>query len=229
MLGATLLVREQVIENLNALLFIIFTVTIISILISARNYTIKVNDLGQSIELQAVNEELSNTKSELETSNKEILLTNEELVEKKEQLELTLKELQKAQAQLVHSEKMASLGLLAAGVAHEINNPVNFISSSLSALKSNLEYLAGFIQLYSNIDESNYKVIFENINNKEVGIEELLEMFRKSVEIIGIGVERTTKIVNGLRTFARTSKSEPEKYDLNEGIDMTLLILKGQY
>ncbi|NJO90505.1 MAG: PAS domain-containing sensor histidine kinase, partial [Chloroflexia bacterium] len=59
-----------------------------------------------------------------------------------------MQELNSTQAKLIQSEKMASLGVLVAGVAHEINNPVNFINSSLSGLKSNLEYLLGFSDLY---------------------------------------------------------------------------------
>ncbi len=167
---------------------------------------------------------------ELEASNEELEATNEELYTQKSKLEKTIQELNRTQAKLIQSEKMASLGVLVAGVAHEINNPVNFINSSLSGLKSNLEYLLGFSNLYSEL-KNNTQATLEKIEEKEkeASLNEVLEMFKRSVEIIEIGIERTTKIVKGLKAFARSDEKRLEKYDIHESIENTLLILYNQF
>ncbi len=166
---------------------------------------------------------------ELLASNEELKSINEELYSQRDELEQTLTRLKETQAQLIQSEKMASLGVLVAGVAHEINNPVNFISSSVNALKSNLNYLASYISDYQHIDKDNYLMVIEEVKSKEIPLSEVFKMFRKSIEIVGIGVQRTTKIVKSLKSFAHADDKELEKYNLHENIDNTLLILHHQY
>jgi PAS domain S-box-containing protein len=167
---------------------------------------------------------------ELEASNEELEAANEKLNAQKNKLEKTIQELNKTQAKLIQSEKMASLGVLVAGVAHEINNPVNFINSSLAGLKSNLEYLLGFSDLYSEL-KNNTQATLEKIKEKEkeASLNEVLGMFKRSVEIIEVGIERTTKIVKGLKAFARSDEKRLEKYDIHKSIDNTLLILYNQF
>ena len=115
---------------------------------------------------------------ELEASNEELKTTNEELNTQKDELELAIKKLNETQLQLVQSEKMASLGVLVAGVAHEINNPVNFINSSLSGLKNNLNYLLSFAYLYNQLLENDSSVIKEiRAKQKEASLADVLEMF----------------------------------------------------
>lgn len=119
-----------------------------------------------------------------------------------EELERTLKELQETQAQLVHSEKMASLGYLVAGIAHEINNPISFAKGSLNNLKRCLEETKGHL--------------------KDA---EAVKDMEKAVSIIRTGLERTEQIVSNLKTFARKDETYFKPHDLHEGLDATLNLL----
>jgi len=166
----------------------------------------------------------------LEASNEELKAANDELNIRKTILEKTLEELNQTQTKLIQSEKMASLGVLVAGVAHEINNPVNFINSSLTGLKNNLDFLSSYTKLYDKISENTDEVI-EKIKEKEkeASLDEILDMFKRSIEIIEVGIERTTKIVKGLKAFARSDEKKLEPYNIHENIDNTLLILYNQF
>jgi len=167
---------------------------------------------------------------ELVVSNEELQEANEELSKRKVTLENIIEELNNTQAKVIQSEKMASLGVLVAGVAHEINNPVNFINSSLTGLKNNLEFLSGYTKLYNQLSENTTEVIKKiEEKEKEASVEEVLEMFKRSIEIIEVGIERTTKIVTGLKSFARSDEKKLEQYDVHESIDNTLLILYNQF
>lgn len=126
---------------------------------------------------------------------------------------------------------MASLGVLVAGVAHEINNPVNFISSSIAGFKSNIKFLSELIELYAQLTNGNFEEIKQKIKEKETEIDllSLFAMFEEAIHIIEIGVERTTKIVKGLRTFARSNENKIELYNIEDNIENTLVILHAQY
>lgn len=198
------------------------------------------NIYGMAIYRKEIEEDLKSAKKVAEKSeqNLEKLVqertekleaSNEVLKNQGEELRAAIYKLKMAQNQLIQSEKMASLGILVAGVAHEINNPVNFINSSISGLKNNLDYLADFVNFYDQINKENFEQILSMLKQKEVSLNEVFDMFRKSIEIIEIGVQRTTKIVKGLKSFARADETELIKYNVNENIDNTLIILYNQY
>ncbi|MBN2523587.1 MAG: GHKL domain-containing protein [Bacteroidales bacterium] len=161
----------------------------------------------------------------------EIEIINEELTSQKNELQIILENLKQAQAQLVQSEKMASLGQLVAGIAHEINNPVNFISAGVESLSMNLEEIGQVLERYNRITASNVKEKLKEINELKQNIEykEAIREINKLIDSIKNGVNRTTEIVKGLRTFSRLDEDVLKTTDIHEGINSTLILLHNKY
>jgi two-component system NtrC family sensor kinase len=140
-----------------------------------------------------------------------------------QQLEQTLQELQTTQAQLIHSEKMSSLGQLVAGVAHEINNPINFICGNLSHAQQYTLDLLNLIQLYQEYYPDPAPEITSFIEEIELDFirEDTVEIFSSMKN----GTERISNIVLSLRNFSRLDEAQMKWVDIHSGIDNTLLLL----
>ncbi len=141
-----------------------------------------------------------------------------------QQLETALAELQQTQAQLIQTEKMSSLGQMVAGVAHEINNPANFIHGNLSHLKDYTHDLLDLIDTYGREISNPSPALQDKI--EEVDLEFLSEDMSKLLDSMKMGSDRIRKIVLSLRNFSRLDESEMKEANLHEGIDNTLLILQ---
>ncbi|MEG3859165.1 PAS domain S-box protein [Microcoleus sp. herbarium12] len=143
--------------------------------------------------------------------------------EQSAQLAAALEELKTTHSQLVQSEKMSSLGLLIAGVAHEINNPVSFIHGNLAHLKGYTQDLFQLLELY----QQHYPNPVAEIQQKTADndLEFLAEDLPKIMSSMSVGVERICQIVQSLRNFSRHDDSQMKPVNLHEGIDSTLLIL----
>jgi hypothetical protein len=146
------------------------------------------------------------------------------------ELELTLRNLQNAQSQLVSQEKMASLGQLTAGIAHEINNPINFVSSNITPLKRDIKDIMEIITFYR---ERGQKDFTEASKKEAKQLEEDLELDYVLDEVEQLlkgmddGARRTVEIVKGLRIFSRVDEQDVKKVDIHDGINSTLILLNS--
>lgn len=144
--------------------------------------------------------------------------------EKAFQLELALQELQQAQAQLVQKEKMASLGQLVAGVAHEINNPTSFIYGNINPAREYAQDLLHLVELYQRHYPNPITEIAEQL--EQIEPEFIAEDFPKLLDSMKEGAERIAQIVLSLRNFSRLDETELKQVDIHQGMENTLLILQ---
>ncbi|MDF5719205.1 MAG: protein kinase [Rhizonema sp. PD37] len=144
--------------------------------------------------------------------------------EKAAQLESALQELQDTQIQLIQSEKLSNLGQMVAGIAHEINNPVNFINVNLCHASNYVHDLLNLINLYQHNYPQPVKEIQEEI--EAIDLEFLQEDLPKMLNSLKLGSHCIKEIVRSLRNFSRQDTSQMTLQDIHEGIDTTLMILQ---
>lgn len=149
-----------------------------------------------------------------------------QLQQQAENLENTLRELQRTQGQLIHSEKMSSLGSMVAGVAHEINNPVNFIHGNLIPASEYAQDLLRLVELY----QLHFPYPPEEIQAEiaDIELDFLKEDLIKLLKSMRVGTQRIREIVLSLRNFSRLDEAEFKQVDIHEGIDSTLMILQNR-
>jgi signal transduction histidine kinase len=155
-----------------------------------------------------------------------------ELQNTNHQLSNALSDLKDAQIQLVEAEKMASLGQLTAGIAHEINNPINFVKSNIKPLRMDIDDLFHIIHQYNqlhNLKNDNLskqlKEIYEQEQSLDMNfVKDEIQQLLKGIED---GAERTAEIVKGLKTFSRLDESELKRANVHDGIESTLVLLRN--
>jgi PAS domain S-box-containing protein len=145
---------------------------------------------------------------------------------KAQELEATLRELQQTQTQMLQSEKMSSLGQLVAGVAHEINNPVNFIYGNLNYASDYTNDLLRLIQIYQQYYPQPHPAVQAEM--AAIDLDFLLADLPKLLSSMRTGAERIQKIVLSLRNFSRMDEAEQKAVDIHEGIESTLMILQNR-
>lgn len=153
-----------------------------------------------------------------------LTISSNQRYKKNEELEQVLKELEQSQLKTVQSEKMASLGNLVAGIAHEINNPIGFLNGSIDNAKDYVKDLQSQIALYQQHYPDPVKPVQENA--ADIDLDFLLDDFPKLLDSMQAANQRIKSISTSLRTFSRADTEHKVNADLNEGLDSTLLILK---
>ena len=148
------------------------------------------------------------------------------------QLGTALESLRATQLQLIHSEKMSSLGQLTAGIAHEINNPINFVSSNVKPLQRDLDDVVKVLNRYRSLRNApdRDKALAEiRALKDELDIPYVVDEIGKLVLGIEDGARRTADIVHGLQNFTQSDVKEVSLFDVHAGIDSTLIILHNLY
>jgi signal transduction histidine kinase len=146
------------------------------------------------------------------------------------ELHTAMDNLRMTQQQLVESEKLASIGQMTAGIAHEINNPINFVQSNVGPLKRDIDEILELLSQLAEIDEN--KDLLEQVNHLKSQYVKLdVEYLKKEIQQLLNGIEdgskRTAEIVKGLRVFSRMDRSELISADINECLNSTLVVMKN--
>ncbi len=151
-----------------------------------------------------------------------------ELNETNHELNTTLDDLKQTQSQLVESEKMASLGQLTAGIAHEINNPINFVTSNVNPLKRDVEMVLDALAKIEEISMSDAPAADKKKQiqdyKEELDFDYLALEIKHLIKGINEGANRTAEIVKGLKIFSRLDEDDLKKADMNEGLESTMVI-----
>jgi signal transduction histidine kinase len=190
--------------------------------------------------LEQANEEIISQRDNLSELNVQLQQANEEIISQRDYLselneELSTKnhQLEQTQLKLVQSEKMASLGVLTAGIAHEINNPINFVFAGSNCLVRDFQDIKGAIEKMKLIENENFtaeeklkqiKTTFE-----EYEFDEAISATEQTINDIRLGAKRAAEIVEGLKSFSRGESTDWVQYDLHNAIDGVLILLKNNY
>tara|TARA_R110002072_G_scaffold19684_9_gene72636 strand:- start:1063 stop:3195 length:2133 start_codon:yes stop_codon:yes gene_type:complete len=190
----------------------------------------KEKELSQRRTVSALKENERIVKEQNIELEKRVKIRTMELQESNEELESTLTNLKETQTQLVDAEKMASLGQLTAGIAHEINNPINFVTSNVTPLRRDLSEIYEIVETYSAVNVKNANETLEKAHalKVEYDFDFLKEEIDTLVSGISDGAIRTQEIVQGLKTFSRLDEDDVKLIDITEGLDSTLVILRSK-
>ena len=154
-------------------------------------------------------------------------MLEEKVTQRTHALQESNEHLKRTQTQLVNAEKMASLGQLTAGIAHEINNPINFITSNIMPLKRNISEIVEVMQEYRALEPQAAAEGLKKLKDREkkLGIDESIEELEDIIGSISEGSKRTAEIVRGLRNFSRLDEDDLKDADLHDGLQNTLALL----
>ena len=199
---------------------------------------------GQILNVTVVSRDITEThqhNEEIKNLNQELKNISSELMKKNAKLEKTLDNLERTQTQMLQSEKMASIGQLAAGVAHEINNPTGFVSSNLKTLGDYQQDMNDLIEKYQELKNSLKALPEGQLPEKIAELLDAVEETEEDVDISYIqedvdeligdcreGTERIKKIVEDLKHFAHPGEDRMKETDINSGIESTLNVVKNE-
>jgi len=174
--------------------------------------------------LSQANASLSKEVLERKKAKRALQESEAQLREQAEQLERALQRIQETQAQLVHTEKLSALGELTAGIAHEINNPINFINANIAYANNYARDLLDLTELYGKYYPNPVEEISDRIETIELDF--LSEDLPQILSSMKVGTDRICAIVSSMRNFSRLDRDAMSFASIHEGIDSTLLILQ---
>ncbi|MDH4318200.1 MAG: ATP-binding protein, partial [Desulfobulbaceae bacterium] len=191
---------------------------------------ITINDLRQGLEIK-----VEQRTRDLAGANEKLEKRQQVLEEANQKLEIALRELKETQTQLVQSEKMAALGQLVAGVAHEINNNINFITTALPALGNSVDDIRRFAEAYRGIlRHDDMELILQSLEKadeitQQLDIDVVYHRIQSLLNSIRVGTTRTIGIVGDLTSFSRRGVDAVNLYNVNDGIESTYNFVDYRY
>jgi len=174
---------------------------------------------------------IKSQKEEIKKQKEEAVSTNRTAQLQRRELGFTVENLKLAQSQLIQSEKMASVGVLTAGIAHELNNPINFVSGNVYPLQKDLDEVFSILEKYDEVIKANkLHGYFTDVEALKVKMEYsfLIKEIFSLLKGIEEGANRSSEIIKGLRSFSRLDDEMCQFYDIHEGIDSTLMLLQNK-
>ena len=187
-----------------------------------------VQDVTQrTLDAQALRESRDELELRVRERTAQLETLNADLQGEKERLAKLVRELEAAQAQLMQSERMASIGQLAAGVAHEINNPVGFVNSNLGSLKLYVDKLLHLLTVYEQAEQALPPAVVQTVQATKAEVDlafmrtDLTELVDESLD----GLQRVTRIVQDLKNFSHPDESERQLADIEQGLESTLRVV----
>ncbi len=186
---------------------------------------------AQKEEIKILRDKIEAQRGEIDRLREELVSSNEISESQKRELEFTVENLKLAQSQLVQSEKMASVGVLTAGIAHELNNPINFVSGNVYPLQQDLDEIFSIIKKYDEaISANKLSEFFIEIEalKEEMEFSFLIQEIHSLLKGIEEGANRSTEIIKGLRSFSRIDDEQCQFYNIHEGIDSSLVLLNNK-
>lgn len=171
---------------------------------------------------------------QVEKLKEETLLQKNKIENTNAMLKITLGDLQNTQSKLIQSEKMASLGQLTAGLAHEMNNPLNFVQTGIRALETNTEDTLKLVEKYTAIEtakQEDKKHLLTEINSfkEQIGFDELPKESRSLLQDIYLGAKRASEIVASLRDFSKSEGTDIKIVDIHDGLNASILLLSSKH
>lgn len=225
--------KSKLLNQKNQLVNMFIVITFFGLALFLVIYLTYKNNKNKNQKLKEQKDKIEHYYRELSFTHDELFKTNTALNEKNSLLESALSKLKDAQNQLVQSEKMASIGILTAGIAHEMNNPVNFIYAGANCLKKDFQDILPILL--------EMKYLNPGINTPEMIVSKLMQLkeeylfedafynIEQTIEDILFGSKRIAEIIKGLRNFSRIDKEEWIEADVHELINDALVILKNKY
>ncbi len=189
--------------------------------------------IGSAVEVVLLSFGLADKINTLRHEKEQLILEQYQVLEQRvaertQELEESNLHLKRTQSKLVSAEKMASLGQLTAGIAHEINNPLNFISSNIPPLKRNLLDLKEVLDNYRHVTKDNPACEPVRALEQRIDMDFTVKEVEEIMGCIENGAHRTSEIVRGLRTFSRLDEDDLKPADINEGMRSTVVVLGPQ-